>query len=75
MWVKKVKHVSTHLRNHLMQGTSVMLIHNKVLYEYYLKKRNGGEHHNMALSYVTKRFIRIIFYLDKRYDFDIEIIK
>lgn len=68
-----VKHGSPHLRNYLIQSAEKTLIHNPVLYEYYLKKRNEGKHHNVALSHVAKRLTRIIFYLEKNdTDFDIE---
>lgn len=70
---KMVKHGSPHLRNYLMQTAEKMLIHNPVLYEYYLKKRDEGKHHNVALSHVARRLTRIIFYLEKNdTDFDIE---
>ena len=70
---KMVKHGSPHLRNYLIQSAEKTLIHNPVLYEYYLKKRNEGKHHNVALSHVAKRLTRIIFYLEKNdTDFDIE---
>lgn len=62
---KMVKHGSPHLRNYLMQGVGYMLIHNPVLYENYLKKRNEGKCHTVALSHVAKRLTRIIFYLEK----------
>ncbi len=62
---KMVKHGSPHLRNYLMQTAEKMLIHNPVLYEYYLKKRDEGKHHNVALSHVARRLTRIIFYLEK----------
>ena len=68
-----VKHGSPHLRNYLMQTAEKMLIHNPVLYEYYLKKRDEGKHHNVALSHVARRLTRIIFYLEKNdTDFNIE---
>ena len=70
---KMVKHGSPHLRNYLMQTAEKMLIHNPVLYEYYLKKRDEGKHHNVALSHVARRLTRIIFYLEKNdTDFNIE---
>lgn len=69
---KMVKHGSPHLRNYLIQSAEKMLAHNPILYEYYLKKRNEGKHHNVALSHVARRLCRIIFYLEKNdTDFDI----
>ena len=70
---KMVKHGSPHLRNYLMQTAENILTHNPILYEYYLKKRNEGKHHNVALSHVARRLTRIIFYLEKNdIDFNIE---
>jgi transposase len=70
---KMVKHGSPHLRNYLMQSAEKMLPHNPILYEYYLKKRNEGKHHNVALSHVARRLTRIIFYLEKNdTDFNID---
>ena len=70
---KMVKHGSPHLRNYLIQSAERMLTHNPVLYDYYLKKRDEGKHHNVALSHVARRLTRIIFYLEKNdTDFDIE---
>ena len=62
---KMVKHGSPHLRNYLIQSAEKMLAHNPILYEYYLKKRDEGKHHNVALSHVARRLCRIIFYLEK----------
>jgi hypothetical protein len=48
------------------------LMHNPHLYEHYLKKRQEGKHHRVALSHVAKRLVRIIFYLEKKNkDFDL----
>ena len=69
---KMVKHGSPHLRRYLIQSAGNMLIHNPILYEYYLKKRDKGKHHNVAISHVARRLTRIIFYLEKNdTDFDI----
>lgn len=70
---KMVKHGSPHLRRYLIQAAGNMLVHNPILYEYYLKKRSEGKTHNVALSHVARRLTRIIFYLEKNdTDFDIE---
>ena len=54
-----------------MNVAETSLIHNPKLYEYYLKKRNEGKPHRVALSHVAKRLVRIIFYLEKNNsDFD-----
>jgi len=69
---KMVKHGSPHLRKELISAAEHMLVHNPILYEYYLKKRNEGKVHNVALSHVARRLTRIIFYLEKNdTDFDI----
>lgn len=66
-----VKHGSSYLRQYLMNVAETSLIHNPKLYEYYLKKRNEGKPHRVALSHVAKRLVRIIFYLEKNNsDFD-----
>lgn len=59
-----VKHGSPYLRQALMNVSSSMLIHNPVLYEFYLKKRSEGKHHRVALSHVAKRLVRIIYHLE-----------
>ena len=69
---KMVKHGSSHLRRYLINAAERMLTHNPILYEYYLKKRDEGKVHNVALSHVARRLTRIIFYLEKNdTDFDI----
>ena len=60
-----VKHGSSYLRQTIMNVAESSLLHNPVLYEYYLKKRNEGKVHRVALSHVAKRLLRIIFYLEK----------
>lgn len=68
---KMVKHGSSYLREYLMNVAETSLIHNPSLYEYYLKKRNEGKAHRVALSHVAKKLIRIIFSLEKNNtDFD-----
>ena len=62
---KMVKHGSPHLRRNLINAANAMILHNPVLYDYYLKKRNEGKSHYVALSHVAKRLTRIIFYLEK----------
>lgn len=49
------------------------LIHNPVLYDFYLKKRKEGKHHRVALSHVAKKIVRIIYHLETHHcDFDID---
>ena len=73
---RMVKHGSPHLRRYLMTAAGAILRHNPILYDYYLKKRNEGKCHTVALSHVAKRLVRILFYLEKHdTDFDIEKMK
>lgn len=66
-----VKHGSSYLRQYLMNVAETSLIHNPILYDYYLKKRNEGKVHRVALSHVAKKLINIIFCLEKNdIDFD-----
>ena len=66
-----VKHGSSYLRQYLMNVAETSLIHNPKLYEYYLKKKNEGKAHRVALSHVAKRLVRIIFALERNdTDFD-----
>ena len=71
-----VKHGSSYLREYLMNVAETSLIHNPILYEYYLSKRDKGKFHRVALSHVAKRLVRIIFSLEKNNcDFDINRMK
>lgn len=60
-----VKHGSGYLRETLMNVATSFMMYNPTIYEYYHKKRNEGKHHRVALSHVTKKLVRIIFYLAK----------
>ena len=60
-----VKHGSSYLRQYLMNVAETSLIHNPRLYEYYLKKKNEGKVHRVALSHVARRLVRIIFTLER----------
>ena len=69
---RMVKHGSSYLRREIMMTANNVLRYNPVLYDYYLKKRSEGKVHNVAVSHVARRLIRIIFYLEKNdTDFDI----
>lgn len=69
---KMVKHGSSYLRQALMNVAESSLMHNPILYEFYLKKRTEGKLHRVALSHVAKRLVRIIFHLEKHnIDFDL----
>lgn len=58
-----VKRGSGYLRDTLMNVAIPFMMHNPVIYDYYLKKKNEGKPHRVALSHVAKKLIRIIFYL------------
>lgn len=60
-----VKRGSGYLRETLMNVSMFFMINNPTIYEYYLKKRNEGKTHRVALSHVAKKLIRIIFHLVK----------
>lgn len=71
-----VKHGSSYLRQYLMNVAETQLLHNPFLYDYYLKKRNEGKAHRVALSHIAKRLVRIIFSLEKNdVDFDMNKMK
>ena len=71
-----VKHGSSYLRQYLMNVAESQLLHNPFLYDYYLKKRNEGKAHRVALSHIAKRLVRIIFSLEKNdVDFDMNKMK
>ena len=66
-----VKRGSSYLRYILLNASQMVIVHNSELYDYYLKKRNQGKHHRVALSHVARKLIRIIFHLEKNnIDFD-----
>ena len=71
-----VKHGSGHLRNALIYGSFTLLGRYPVLYDYYKKKRDEGKSHNIALSQVAKKLLRVIFYLEKNNkNFNINLLK
>lgn len=71
-----VKHGSSYLRQYLMNVSESQLIHNPILYDFYLKKRKEGKAHRVALSHIAKRLVRIIFCLEKNdVDFDMNKMK
>ena len=71
-----VKHGSGILRNALIYGTFTLLGRYPVLYEYYLKKRNEGKSHYVALTHTAKKLLRVIFLLEtKNISFDSSLLK
>ena len=73
---KMVKHGSGHLRYTIMNIALVILRHSPTFYDYYLKKRSEGKCHRVALSHVCKKFIRVIYTLEKNdIDFNPSLLK
>ena len=71
-----VKRGSRMLRQTLVQAAFYMLRVNPKFYDYYLKKKNAGKHHQVALIHLTRKLIRIIFYLEtNQQDFNYEQLK
>lgn len=62
---KMVKHGSSHLRQLIMNASDSFALHNPVIFQYQLKKRNEGKHWRVVQSHVARKLIRVIFYLEK----------
>jgi len=73
---KMVKHGSGHLRYAIMNSALVILRYSPTFYDFYLKKRNEGKCHRVALSHVCKKLIRVIYSLEKyNQNFDPSLLK
>ena len=73
---RMVKRGSSYLRQYLMNAAITVMLHNPNFYDYYLKKRNEGKHHRVALSHVAKKIIRIIYKLESNHiDFNPQLMK
>ena len=73
---KMVKHGSGHLRYSIMNSAMIILRYSPTFYDYYLKKRNEGKCHRVALSHVCKKLIRVIYSLEKyNQDFNPSLLK
>ena len=73
---KMVKHGSGHLRYAIMNIAMSILKYSPTFYDYYQKKRSEGKCHRVALSHVCKKFIRVIYSLEKNnIDFDPSLLK
>ena len=73
---RMVKRGSGYLRYALMNVAMIILAHNPVFYDYYLKKRSEGKVHRVALSHVCKKLIRVIYLLEtKNISFDSSLLK
>ena len=71
-----VKRGSRILRSTLVQASFYMLRVNPKFYAYYLKKKSEGKHHQVALIHLTRKLIRIIFYLETtQQDFNLNLLK
>ena len=66
-----VKRGSPYLRYTLMNLCIPLMKYNIVFAEYYAKKRSEGKHHRVACTHLAKKFIRILYKLEKdKTDFD-----
>ena len=61
---RMVKHGSGYLRQALMNIAEMSLIHVPSFYDYYLKKRNEGKSHRVALSHIARKLVRLIYKLE-----------
>jgi transposase len=61
-----VKRGSHSLRNVIMNCANSVKLHNEVFAAYYLKKRDEGKPHLVALNHLAKKLIRLIFALETK---------
>jgi len=61
-----VKRGSHSLRNVIMNCANSVKLHNEVFAAYYLKKRDEGKPHLVALNHVAKKLIRLIYALETK---------
>ena len=61
---RMVKHGSGYLRQALMNVAETCMIHVPSFYDYYLKKRNEGKSHRVALSHIARKLVRLIYKLE-----------
>lgn len=59
-----VKRGSSYLRETLMNVAPFIMNYNPIFYKYYLKKRNEGKCHRVALTHLVKKLLRVIYYLE-----------
>ena len=59
-----VKRGSSYLRETIMNVTPFVMNYNPIFYQYYLKKRNEGKCHRVALTHLAKKLLRVIYYLE-----------
>lgn len=61
---RMVKHGSGYLRQALMNVAEACMTHVPSFYDYYLKKRNEGKSHRVALSHIARKLVRLIYKLE-----------
>ena len=61
-----VKHGSSHLRCAILNCCRALRLHNEVFAAYYLKKISEGKEHEVAMSHMAKKLIRLIFALETK---------
>lgn len=67
---------SVSLRRVLMNAATASLMYNSVYYEYYLKKKDEGKPHRVALSHLARKLVRIIYKLEtEQIDFDPSLVR
>ena len=59
-----VKRGSSYLRETIMNVTPFIMNYNPTFYQYYLKKRNEGKCHRVALTHLAKKLLRVIYFLE-----------
>ena len=59
-----VKRGSPYLRETIMNVTPFIMNYNPIFYQYYLKKRNEGKCHRVALTHLAKKLLRVIYFLE-----------
>ena len=60
-----VKRGSTYLRWAMFQAARLVAMRDKTFKDYLAKKRSEGKHFNVAISHVSKKLLRTIFYMMK----------
>ncbi len=63
---RMVKRGSSLLRQLVMNCPQYSLMHNHKLYDFYLKKRDEGKPHRVALTHIAKKLMRIIYTLETK---------
>jgi transposase len=73
---KLVKRGSKYLRSTLVNISMMVMIHNPIFYSYYIKKKQEGKHHRVALIHLAKKLIRVIHHIESNdEDFDSQKLK